>query len=215
MSGSRAVVSGVVLLSVGVAGLGGCGEGFSWLNQTASLGGDVAGQRGSIRVAFINNTPHRAVFTFGTYDQTDQDSQPDSEQFGPNDYDMTLDPGQVDQDAPPTSDIHLLECARVFAIGSPRLLELIEDNHTQDGSLIEEAFIEGIEFFSLPSEDDDEEEGDDEEDADPVSEGTAPAFEARIGDDFPCGALLIIRLEVDDLEPDAFRIDFEIIPPAD
>ena len=92
-----------------IAAVGGCTE--LWRNQTASLGGDQAGDRGTIRAVFINNTPHRAVFTSGTYDQLDSGTRPDFVQFSA-DGDLTL-------DGDTSSDIGALDCARVFAIGSP------------------------------------------------------------------------------------------------
>ncbi|MFQ5489219.1 MAG: hypothetical protein ACE5GE_00745, partial [Phycisphaerae bacterium] len=44
--------------------LAGCNS-ETFLNQTASVGGDTAGTPGGIDVGFINNTPVRAVFTYG------------------------------------------------------------------------------------------------------------------------------------------------------
>ena len=186
-----------VLLTLVVPGIAGCGEAF--VNLTASLGGDWAGERGTIRVLFINNTPHRAVLTFGSYDQTDQFSQPDFAQYGLSEFGATLDGNS-------SSQIISIECARVFSIGGPDLLALIEQN-LSEAALDEDAFIEGIEFFSIPS---DDAEGDDS--GNPVNEGSAPPFEALLGVDFPCNALLIIRFEFDDLGPDPFRVDFELIP---
>jgi hypothetical protein len=86
------------------------------------------------------------------------------------------------------------------------LLRLIEEN-LPDATLNDDSFLEGVEFFSVPPEN-----GDGEEAAEPVSEGVAPPFEALLGVDFPCNALLIIRFEFDDLGPDPFRTDFELIP---
>jgi hypothetical protein len=185
-----------VLLSALLVSASGCGA--AWLNLTASLGGDVAGQRGSVRVLFINNTPHRAVFTFGTFDQTDQDSRPVFGQFGPNDFDTTLDGNDE-------SEILSLDCGRVFGIGSPGLLAFIAD-HLGDATVIEEALIDGIAFYSVAP----EEEPDADDEA--VMVGAAPAFEALLGIDFPCNSLLIVRLEFDDPATDRFRVDFELIP---
>lgn len=187
----------VVLLTLVVPGIAGCGEIF--VNLTASLGGDWAGDRGTVRVLFINNTPHQAVFTFGSYDQTDQFSRPDFAQFGLSEFGATL-------EGDSSSPIISIQCARVFSIGGPGLLTLIEQNLSVV-SLDDDAFVEGVEFFSIPSNG-----ADDNDSGDPVSEGSAPPFEALLGVDFPCNALLIIRFEFDDLGPDPFRIDFELIP---
>jgi hypothetical protein len=183
--------------------LAGCDGSVS--NLTASLGGETAGERGQVQVVFINNTPHRAVFTFGTYDDTDQDSQPDFFQFGLDDYDTTLDGNS-------TSEVGSLECARVFSVGGPKLPALIEED-LPDASPDEDAFVEGVKFFEIASDEADEEEPDSSEgDSGPTLAGTAAPLEALIGIDFSCGSLLIIRLEFDDLGPDPFRVDFEFIP---
>ena len=182
-----------VLALAGLVLSPGCGSDFS--NRTASFGGDTAGSRGRIQVVLINNTPYRAVFTVATYDQTDQSSEPDFRQFGHDENGLLL-------EGDSTSRIGLLECARAFSIGGPRMLALIADN-LPDAPLVDEAAIEGVEFFSVL---------DGDSAATPVSQGMAPPFEALLGVDFPCNALLIIRLEFDDLGPDPFRVDFELIP---
>jgi hypothetical protein len=82
------------------------------------------------------------------------------------------------------------------------MLALIAKN-LPDAPLADEAVIEGVEFFSVPA---------DASAGAPVSQGKAPAFEALLGVDFPCNALLIIRFEIDDLGPAPFRVDFELIP---
>ena len=198
MLAKRHFVAGI-LLTATVSAVGGCGEFF--LNQTASLGGEVAGGRGAFRVLFINNTPYRAVFTYGSYDQTDQFSAPDFAQFGLRDSARNLEGNQASSVAPGESESHIA-CGRVFGIGSPELLTLIEENRP-DAEVMEEALVEGVEFFEI----------DEEEDAaEPVSVGAAPPFEALLGADFLCGDLLIIRLEFDELGPAPFRVDFEMIP---
>ncbi len=169
----------------------GCGSDSA--NLWASLGGSVAGRRGEVQVLFINNTPYRAVFAVGTYDQTDPSSEPDFSQFGHDEDGLIL---EGDESSP----IGSLECARVFSVGGPRMLALIEDN-LPDADLLEEAVVEGVHFFDVS-----------DEAAEPVLQGTAPAFEALLGVDFPCNALLIIYFEFDDLAADPFRVEFELIP---
>ncbi len=182
---------------------GGCGELF--LNQTATLGGDSAGERGSVRVLFINNTPDRAVFTYGAYDQTDQLSGPDFAQFGLGDSARHLD-GNSESSLASDEDESFVACARVFGIGSPELLRLMEENLT-DVTMRDDALVEGVEFFQIGGED-----GDDDS-AEPQSSGFAAPFEALLGVDFSCGSLLIVRFEVNDVEGDwPYRIDFEIVP---
>ncbi len=169
-------------------------------NLSASFGGPVAGRRGEVQVLFLNNTPYRAVFTFGTYDQTDQFSEPDFRQFGHEEGGLVL-------EGESASGIGALDCARVFSIGGSELLDLITEN-LSGAPVLDEALIEGVEFFSIPAGEDTEEV------PTPVSQGKAAPFAAQLGVDFPCNALLIIRFEIDDLGSDPFRIDFELIPSS-
>jgi hypothetical protein len=161
-------------------------------NSTASFGGSTAGQRGAIDVVFINNTLDRPVLTFGTYDNGDPDSQPSFRQITRDDEDSTLEPDGVTE---PRS----LFCGRVFSVGSPALLQLIQRN-LPDASVEEEALAEGVSFFDADSEADD-----------PI--GTAPPFEALLGVDFPCNSLLVIYLESGD-SAGTYRIDFALIPSS-
>ncbi len=126
-------------------GAGGCFEFFA--NQSASLGGDTAGERGNVGVLFINNTDYRAVFTYGSYDQTDPFFGPDYEQFGSIEPDILLEGGESTTIAPGSSR-SVIECARVFSIGSENLLELIRRNLPDDGFL-QSAMVEGVEFFGI------------------------------------------------------------------
>jgi len=175
-------------------------------NLFASLGGGRPGGRGDVQVLFINNTPHRAVFTYGTYDQTDPDFEPEFFQF-------VLDGARVlDGDA--SSNIRGVTCGRIFSLGSATLLDLIETN-LPDEDRDADAFVEGIDFYQVAEEGDEDPDGEDDAEelpADPVLIGRAPAFEALLGVDFPCGALLIFYLEIDDAGPDDFRVDFQLIP---
>ncbi len=168
------------------------------LNQTASFGGDTAGQRGQFNYVIINNTPYRAIFTAGAYDDLDQKTQPQFQQFG-------NDPNGNRLEGNATSPVITPNCARVFAVGTAQLVTVIKDNAAQDNvdrdSLIEEVYFSSGEVGTP-------------EGAEPT-EGIAPSFEARLGVDFPCNSLLILRLEPDDVGPNPFRIDFEVIPSSD
>jgi hypothetical protein len=159
---------------------------------SSSLGGGVAGRRGTVRVVFINNTPHQVAFTYGMYDPADVETQPDFGQFVLDDSGATLAGDGV-------SDVVTLTCARRLSLGSPILLERI-DRNLPDAPRNEESFVTGVQFFA-----------DGSADSSPLA-GEAPAFEAQLGVDFPCEALLIIRFEFDDLSVGSFRTDFELIP---
>ena len=187
--------AGAVLAWSLVLGLAGCD---TFLNQTASRGGDVAGEQGNLYVAFLNKTPYRAVFTYGTYNNTSELAQPAARQF-------TARVGAVTLEADSNSDIVTLPCDRVFSIGDPELLRLIEEN-SQDDTLVSEALHEGVAFSDAAL---------GEADAATATEGYAPPLRALLGVDFPCGSLLIIRFEVDDAGDAPFRIDFELFPPRD
>ncbi len=190
------------LSAAALLGLAGCGKLF--LNRTASLGGGTAGGRGTVRVLLINNTPYRAVFTYGSYDQTNEYHQPDFAQYRLHDSVRNLN-GDSQSSLNLGEPESLVTCARVFSIGGPDLLRLINENRP-DAAIHEEAMIQGVEFFQVGGAD-----GTDPE-AEPVSMGSAPPFEALLGVDFPCGALLIVRFEFDDLGPSPFRVDFELVP---
>lgn len=187
-----AAVAGVTLIPPFSIFSTGCGDFFR--NQSASLGGDRAGGRGALRVLFINNTPHRAVFTYGTYDQGDPGAPPDFEQFGPRDRDLNLDGDR-------SSAIRTVNCGRVFAIGSDGLRSRIEAN--VEAAVNDEALAEGVAFFDL--------------DADgnaATRAGIADPLEALLGLDFSCNGLLVIYLEPSAGGGAAFRLDFRVIPSA-
>lgn len=170
-----------------------CGTDFR--NQTASFGGDVAGERGVVRVIVINNTDFRPVMTFGAYDQLDRERAPDVVQIRLDDGVVTLDPdGQT--------PILGVNCGRIFSIGGEELLRRIEESGTAD--LDEFALVTGVQFFAPVDEN--------EPDGEPELVGSAAPFDGLLGVDFPCGAQLIFRLEINDPGPEPFRIDFELIP---
>jgi len=171
----------------------GCGE--AWLNQTASLGGGTAGNRGDIGVVVLNNTPYRAVMTLGSYDQASQSFSPDAKQF-------TLD-GATQLDPDSSGGFLSFSCGRVFSLGGPRLLAALSASDSSD--LSPDAMIEGIEFFSVDAAN---------PDAQPVGQGKAAPYEVLLGVDFPCNSLLIFKLEVDEGGPDPFRVDYELLPSS-
>ncbi len=176
---------------------GGC-DIATYLNQTASLGGDVAGSTGQVRVLFINNTPHRAIFTFGTYNNTDQFDQPDFRQLTGLASGVTLEGNS-------STALVTLSCDRVFSVGDPELLRLIDENLDLDGGLLNpEALVEGVAFSAAAL---------GEDNAGLATEGFAPSVRALLGVDFPCDSIIIVRFEIADVGPAPFRADFEIIPP--
>jgi hypothetical protein len=173
----------------------------TFLNQTASRGGDIAGASGNIEVIFINNTPHRAVFTYGTYNNTDQFAVPTTRQF-------VAQAGRATLEGDALADIETLPCDRAFSIGDSELLRLIREN--LDEAVLEtldpQALVEGVAFSSAPLGD---------ENAAVATEGFSRPLRALLGVDFPCGAILVIRFEIADVGPAPFQTVFEIIPSRD
>ena len=178
------------LLTGLLMGLVGCN---ALQNATASLGGATAGQRGNVRVLFINNTPFRAIFTFGAYDNLDRNTQPQIQQISSTTTDL---------EGNAQTNVMNIPCHRVFSIGGAGLLARIRDN-LMDGQFDEDLLIEGVNFSSAPV-------GDDQADA--ATEGMAPPIDRFIGVDFECNSLVIYRFEINDLGPDPFTIDFSSIP---
>ncbi len=185
-------------LAAAICVLGGGCTPDVFLNQTASVGGDIAGNSGTVDVAFINNTPFRAIFTYGTYNNTDEDESPNVAQFIGDVNGLTLEGDQV-------ANIVSLPCNRVFSIGDSELLRLLDRNGQVDG-LNAEALVPGAAFSSAAL-------GDDNDGL--ATEGFAPELRALLGVDFPCGSIIVIRYEIDDAGPAPFRMDFEVIPPSD
>jgi hypothetical protein len=172
----------------------------TFLNQTASRGWDKAGSTSIVRVIFINNTPYRAVFTYGTYNNTDPSDVPYVGQFVGRAEGTTL-------EANTTAEVVTLACDRVFSIGDTGLLRLIGENlDIEDTDLDEEALVQGVAFSRA-------ELG--QENAGVATEGFAAEVRALLGVDFPCGSILVIRFELADLGEAPFRADFEVIPPRE
>jgi hypothetical protein len=183
-------------LAVGIA-CGSC-DVDTLLNQTASFGSDTAGTRGTTDLVFINKTPFRAIFTFGTYDNFDQNTEPELVTFSPNDGSEDLEGGDV-------STIRTVTCARIFSIGGATMLRLAKENLAAD-TLVDEAMVPGVYFSGA--------ELGDENEALPT-EGVADPLDLRLGVDFPCNSLIVYRLEVNSNGERPFRVDFEVIPSSD
>lgn len=180
--------------------LAGCSS-ETFLNQTASFGGDQAGGRGTVSVGFINNTPFRSVFSYGTYNNTNQFEQPVVQQFVGNSGGSSLEGDEV-------AEMVTLPCNRVFAIGDPEMNRLIEENLDEEvlEALDEDVLFDNIAFSSAAL---------GEPNSAVATEGFAPYVRALLGVDFSCGSILIIRFEISDVGPAPFRADFEVIPPED
>ncbi len=187
-------LNSVMAAAVAAAGLAGCSL-DPWFFATASLGGDTAGERGNAEVLFINNTPYRAIFTFGAYDNLDRNTEPDLRQF-------SSDTATLNLEGNTQSDILEVECARVFAIGTEGLIVRVRENLEAD-DFEEAALVDGVRFSSTAAGD---------ANADAATEGVAAGRQDLIGADFECGALLIYRLEVNDAGPEPFVVEMTVVP---
>jgi hypothetical protein len=142
-----------------------------------------------LQVVFINNTGFRAIFTFGSYDQLNEETSPTG--FG-----------QLRLEANTTSTQQTQPCRKTFSVGGEELKRLIE---VRDLDVTDpRALVDGVNFSGAPL-------GDPLE-AEPT-EGTAQGLVARAGVDFDCESLLIFRLEQDAMAPGGFRIDLDVVTP--
>lgn len=156
----------------------------------------------AIIVGFVNNTPFRAIFTFGGYNTLDDDSVPTL--FGQLRLEGNTSSAQLNQ-----------PCRKVFSVGGDELIRLIELNSNSPTINVNDpdALIRGVNFSSAPA--------NDPLAAEPT-EGTAVGLDRLVGVDFTCErtssqqatgtGLLIFTFEQDAMAPGGFRIDYMFIP---
>lgn len=157
----------------------------------------------TIQVGFINNTPFRAIFTFGAYDPNDNQTVP-------------VNFGQLRLEGNSASAQIAQPCQKAFAVGGSELIRLIELNRNSPQINItdEEALVTGVNFSGAPL-------GDPLEAA--PTEGAADGLVRLAGVDFTCQrtdirqatgtGLLIFTFEQDPASPGGFRIDYTFIAP--
>jgi hypothetical protein len=160
-------------------------------------------------VSFINNTPYRAIFTYGSYDPNAWDPI----DFDPDNPDYVMEFGQFGAGSDPdtrlegntSSDIFFFTCGRAISVGGKEFVqrlmeqEMIEmdEDDTVEG-------LSGVSFSDKPL---------DDPDADQPTAGRDGGTVTLQGVAFQCESLLVYTFEVDDSEPDGFRIDLEVILP--
>lgn len=161
---------------------------------TANLIANLIEERvGEISVIFINNTPYRASFTFGTYDPLDR-----------------ITPGAVNllQDrveAKTTTEPAAVPCARAFAIGTDGLIQRATDTNaplaleTFDAAV----FTPDINFSSAPA--------NDLAATLPTAGKVEGGFEVLLGVDYGCNDQLIFTFEEDETTPGTFRVKFSLL----
>lgn len=157
----------------------------------------------AIQVGFINNTPFRAIFTAGGYDQLNNDGLPT------NFVQLRLEGNATTAQIPQP-------CRGTFSVGGAELVRLIELNRNSPNINITDnaALITGVNFSAAAL-------GDPLE-AEPT-EGTAVGRESLVGVDFTCQrtdirqttgtGLILYTFEQDAMAPGGFRIDFTFIAP--
>lgn len=157
----------------------------------------------TISVGFINNTPFRAIFTFGAYDQLDENTIPQN--FGQLRLEGNTSSAQIAQ-----------PCRKTFSVGGEELIRLIELNRNSPLITVNDpaALVDGVNFSGAPL-------GDPLE-AEPT-EGTALGLVRLVGVDFTCErtdirqvtgtGVLIFTFEQDAAAPGGFRIDYSFVTP--
>ncbi|MEE9293619.1 MAG: hypothetical protein V3W34_01465 [Phycisphaerae bacterium] len=185
------------------------------LNQTATFGAGGSlvpagapigsGGRGNFRVLIENNTPFRAIFTTGVFDNTDERSTPIFFQYSPDSRFIAAN-STATLEGNANTGIITLPCGRVFSVGSRSLISLIDANAGALADDIDEAaLVDGVGFSDADIS---------AEEAAVPQEGFARGFEALLGVDFNCGSLLHLGLEFSAVGSDEFVVDLIEVFPA-
>ncbi len=175
----------------GLAGLTGLAASCSpelIANQTARRQGNVSFQ-------FVNTTPFRASFTYGTYDALDRNppGQPVLKQLRLEGRQTTA-PEQV-------------ECRRNAVIGTQAFVDrIIATKGDLATNFDREAFTPVVNFSSADK---------DSDAAALPTEGTAEGIELLLGVNFECADRLIFTFVQDPAAPGGFRIDFNVLRDRD
>lgn len=124
----------------------------AYFNNTASLGGATPGSRGVVGVVFDNQTPYRAVCTYGAFDQQDRaflfnSNQAANRQIGQ--FVLNPDPTSVVQASllgnTTSTEVTFIN-ARTLSVGTQRLIEVIQMSRLPI-ALDDEAMKPGISFW--------------------------------------------------------------------
>lgn len=152
-------------------------------NQTAERQGDIS-------VQFINTTPFRAAFSFGSYDSLERN--PATAIFE-----------QLLVEAQSTSASQTIGCRRIAAVGTQAFIDQVLRANADDvADFNPDAFSAEVNFSSAPL---------DSEAASLPTAGTARGREAQLGVEFSCGDRLIFTFVEDDTAEGGFRIDFSVV----
>lgn len=190
----------------GLALLVGCED--IWINSTFPLGGNNPGGRGAMEVVFVNETPYRAIFTFGTYDPQDQNSVPTFGQFAVDpDEDETPFNRGLAADTVTARGSFLANCGRVFSLGGDALIAQIRETEAEpfnNAPIVEDVMRSGVYFTSKPL---------DDADANAVQ-----SFDIRmdphtslLGVDYSCDALLVYTFSLDPADAGKVVVNLEVL----
>lgn len=150
---------------------------------------------GNVSVQFVNNTPFRASFSFGSYDSLDRDP-PGA---------VTLQQSRL-EGMTNSAPVQLI-CRRDVSIGTDEFLQRVLDTNADNvATFDEEAFSAVVNFSSAAT---------DSDAAALPTEGTALGRNFRLGVDYTCGDLLIFTFTQDVVRPGGFRIDFTVVPDVE
>ncbi len=194
------------VLALALAGTAACSPTGIFGNNT-TLGGTIAGGRGTVQVIFINNTPFRVIFTYGLYDPQDKDIGPVFGQFFASStaslrLEGNSDSGVITQMTGPSGTV-TSPCCRMFSIGGDELIDRIKAAHLDVGASAE-ALNPGIAFSDKPL---------DDPAAGQPTAGLAPPVLTNQGSQFPCDGLLIYTFTPDSTQSSGVRVDLQGIPP--
>ena len=169
----------------------------AFVNNTASLGGTTPGSRGNISVAFINKTPFRAIFTYGTYDPQNNQFTP---QFGQ--FSATADAStrlEGNSESTPVT----FQCGRAISVGGEQLIQWLKDQNLT-GSADEAALQPGIAFSDKPL---------DDPDADQPTAGRVNGVVTLQGVEYQCDSLVVYTFDLDSTSSSGFKVTYEVILP--
>lgn len=147
---------------------------------------NIVARRGQANIAFINETPYRAVFSFGLYDPLDQQTR--------------LQFRQLRLEGESISEVFSLDCQRAISVGGRRLLQLATDQELQIDD--EDAFVVGVSFS-------------DTDPQDPLAGqptvGMAEPLTILLGIDYSCETFVVFVFREDAEATGGFRVDFLVI----
>ncbi len=162
----------------------GCGSTFVNLTKERT---------GNVTVVFVNNTPYRAGFSYGSYDAWDRS-------YG------TVTLQQLSMEAHTTSTAATIPCRRNVAVGTDDFVARVQVTQAYDTDTFNaDLFGSTVSFSSAPT---------DSTAVNLPTEGTALGREVLLGIDYSCADELIFTFVEDPASPGGFRIDYQVIIDA-